>query len=31
MDVVTAFLIPRIDGDNIYMEMPLGMDWLAAN
>ena len=31
MDVVTAFLNPRIDRDNIYMEMPLGIDWLALN
>jgi len=29
MDVVTAFLNPKIDRDNIYMEMPLGIDWLA--
>jgi len=26
MDVVTAFLNPRIDPDNIYMEMLLGID-----
>jgi len=31
MDVVTAFLNPKIDQDNIYMEMPLGIDWLALN
>jgi len=31
MDVVTAFLNTRIDRDNIYMEMPLGIDWLASN
>jgi len=31
MDVVTAFLNPRIDRDNIYMEMPLGIDWLASS
>jgi len=31
IDVVTAFLNPRIDQDNIYMEMPLGIDWLASN
>jgi len=31
MDVVTAFLNPRSDPDNIYMEMPLGIDWLASN
>jgi len=29
MDVVTAFLNLKIDRDNIYMEMPLGIDWLA--
>ena len=26
MDVVMAFLNPKIDRDNIYMEMPLGID-----
>jgi len=26
MDIVTAFLNPRIDRDNIYMEIPLGID-----
>jgi len=31
MDVVMAFLNPRIDRDNIYMEMPLGIDWLVSN
>jgi len=31
MNVVTAFLNPRIDRDNIYMEMPLGIDWLASS
>jgi len=31
MDVVMAFLNPRIDRDNIYMEMPLGIDWLTSN
>jgi len=31
MDVVTAFLNPRIDRNNIYMEMPLGIDWLASS
>ena len=31
MDVVTAFLNPRIDRDNIYMEMPLGIDWLSMS
>jgi len=29
MDVVTAFLNPKIERDNIYMEMPLGIDWLT--
>jgi len=31
MDVMTAFLNPRIDRDNIYMEMSLGIDWLGSN
>jgi len=31
MDVVTAFLNPRIDRDNIYMEMQLGINWLMSN
>jgi len=31
MDVVMAFLNPRIDRVNIYMEIPLGIDWLASN
>jgi len=31
MDVVTAFLNPRIDRDNIHMEMPLGVDWLVTD
>ena len=31
MDVVTAFLNPKIDRDNIYMEMPLGVDWLVLD
>jgi len=31
MDMVTAFLNPQIDRDNIYMEMPLGIDWLLSN
>ena len=31
MDVVTAFLNPKIDRDNIYMEMPLGIDWLTSS
>jgi len=26
-----AFLNPKIDRDNIYMEMPLGINWLASN
>jgi hypothetical protein len=28
MDVVTAFLNPKIDRDNILMALPLGIDWL---
>jgi hypothetical protein len=28
LDVVTAFLNPKIDNDNIYMELPDGMDWV---
>jgi len=31
MDVVTDFLNPKIDQDNIYMEMPFGIDWLAPS
>jgi len=31
MDVVTALLNPKIDRDNIYMEMPLGIDWLVSD
>ena len=31
MDVVTAFLNPRIDRDNTYVEMPLGIDWLVSS
>ena len=31
MDVVTALLNPRIDRDNIYMEMPLGIYWLTSS
>jgi len=31
MDVVTAFLNPKIDRDNIYMEMPRGIDWLVSD
>ena len=31
MDVVMAFLNPSIDRDNIYMEMPLGIDWLVSS
>jgi len=26
-----AFLNPKIDRDNIYMEMPLGIDWLTSS
>ena len=28
LDVVTAFLNPKIDQDNIYMELPEGMEWI---
>jgi len=28
MDVVTAFLNPKIDRDNIHMETRLGIAWL---
>jgi len=31
MDVVMALLNPRIDRDNIYMEMPPGIDWLESS
>jgi len=31
MDVVTAFLNPTIDRDNIYMEISLGIDWLVSS
>jgi hypothetical protein len=31
MDVVTAFLNPKIDRDNIHMEMTLGIEWLAPS
>jgi len=31
MDVVMAFLNLRIDQDNIYMEMPPGIEWLASS
>ena len=31
MDVVMAFLNPRIDRDNIYMKMPLGINWLESS
>jgi len=31
IDMVTAFLNPKINRDNIYMEMPLGIDWLASS
>jgi len=30
MDVVTDFLNPKIACDNIYMEMPLEINWLAS-
>jgi len=30
MDVVTAFMNPKIDRDNIYREMPLGINWLTS-
>lgn len=30
MDVVTAFLNPKIDRDNIYMTLPLGMEWIDS-
>jgi hypothetical protein len=28
LDVVMAFLNPKIDNDNIYMDLPNGMDWV---
>jgi hypothetical protein len=28
LDVVMAFLNPKIDNDNIYMDLPDGMDWV---
>jgi hypothetical protein len=28
LDVVMAFLNPKIDNENIYMELPAGMDWV---
>jgi hypothetical protein len=28
LDVVTAFLNPKIDKENIYMTLPAGMDWI---
>jgi len=31
MDVVMAFLNPLINRDNIYMEMPLGINWLVSS
>jgi len=31
MDVVMAFLNPRIVRGNIYMELPLGIDWLTSS
>jgi len=30
MDVVTAFLNPKIDRDNIHMSLPHGIDWLET-
>jgi hypothetical protein len=30
MDVVTAFLNPKIDRNNIHMSLPLGIDWLET-
>ena len=30
MDVVTAFLNPAIDSDNVYMSMPPGIEWLDS-
>jgi len=30
MNDLTAFLNPKIDRHNIYMEMPLGIDWLVS-
>jgi len=30
MDVVTAFLNPAIDNDNVYMSMPPGIEWLDS-
>jgi len=31
MDVVMVFLNPKIDRENIYMKMRLGIDWLASS
>jgi hypothetical protein len=28
LDVVMVFLNPKIDNDNIYMELPDSMDWV---
>jgi len=30
MDVVTAFLNPKIDRDNICMSLPPGIEWLET-
>ena len=30
LDVVTAFLNPKIDRDNVYMSLPPGLDWLDS-
>ena len=30
LDVVTAFLNPKIDRDNVYMHLPPGMEWLDS-
>jgi hypothetical protein len=29
MDVIMAFLNPKIDRDNIFMGTPQGIEWLA--
>jgi hypothetical protein len=28
MDMVTAFLNPKIDKDDVYMAMPPGIEWI---
>jgi hypothetical protein len=28
LDIVMAFLNPKIDNDNIYIDLPNGMDWV---